>query len=231
MVASRIEVAYQVGPTNDTLTVTHSVTDAGNPNVITLTHGLYETADTLCDEVQTRLQAFDADLECTRYGHIVTIEDSNGDTFSVTWTRTGLRDWLGFSGDLAAANSYTAPGYPAGTYIAHYPWRDASRGLRYALRPDKWQCRKVSKHAVWDVTSLHRWADRHQWIGVAKQLVRGQRFTWFRNSADSIAWSWSNYDGFVIAVLSPDLIELGDSWMTEPSTAVWEVPLSMVVVT
>lgn len=38
----------------------------------------------------------------------VTLDDNGGANFTITWTDTALRDLLGFTADLAGANSYTA---------------------------------------------------------------------------------------------------------------------------
>jgi hypothetical protein len=39
----------------------------------------------------------------------VTIDSNGGANFAITWTDTALRDFLGYTGNLAAANTYAAP--------------------------------------------------------------------------------------------------------------------------
>jgi hypothetical protein len=56
------------------------------------------------------------------------VKISAGGTFSITWTDTGLRDLLGFTGNLAAAASYTA------TNVSPLLWSPA-KPLRPELSP------------------------------------------------------------------------------------------------
>lgn len=69
----------------------------------------------LLADLQSEVAACRVGLSST--GH-VTLDSNGGANFSVTWTDTPLRDLLGFTGNLAAANSYIAPRRVGGAWYA-----------------------------------------------------------------------------------------------------------------
>lgn len=72
-----------------------------------LTSGLYRF-DAFAVEFLARWSKANRQFILSSTGH-VTLSTSDVSNFSITWDDTALRDMLGFTGNLAAAASYTAP--------------------------------------------------------------------------------------------------------------------------
>jgi hypothetical protein len=93
------------------------VINDGSDHAIELTVGDYfidgytgEGTDQLCEHITDKIDDHVTGATCT-ISHttgIVTL-DWNGNSVSVTWTDTALRDLLGWTGDLGAATSHVAP--------------------------------------------------------------------------------------------------------------------------
>lgn len=85
----------------------------------------------------------------------VTIDNNGGANFAITWTDTALRDFLGYTGNLAAANSYAAPRRVRGAWHSTFAslaefdpvptGRASQRRSRGGLTRSTWQGRLVDE--------------------------------------------------------------------------------------
>jgi len=200
----RIDAWHRIDPTTDRLTVNYN---GGGDTVVTLTEANHETLASLCAHIQTRLVAvIAAGMQCADTDGIVTIR-SAGPSFTVTWTRPALRDWLGYTGNLSGAGSYLAPNTCRGTFVATLPWRDDVIGLSFARKA--WSGQRGIGGSVrlatarhWRLTAVFDAPEEAQFNIMLDNLLKGIPCSWFRNDDDTAAWSYANFDGVVRCALS-----------------------------
>lgn len=97
-----------VGGSNDTFT------DAGGAQEIT--NGLYRF-DEFAEAFLATWSLANRRFSLSDNG-FVTLDNNGGANFTIAWTDTAVRDFLGFTADLAAANTYTAPRMVRGSFTA-----------------------------------------------------------------------------------------------------------------
>ena len=231
---ARIDVSYNVCPTNNQLSVTHTV--GGGPTTLTLAAGRYMTAALLAAQLQTQLQTVHASFTCTELSGVYTIASATG-TFSLTWTRPALRDFLGWSANVAAGTSRASGSVSPGVFTSSHPWYGDALGWEWSLklRTDHrggGSGYRLGKQSIWSVTAQMISSDeRQQWLTVCRRMLKGEPFTWFRDSSVTTAWSYSNWTGTVAAVLHPETSEVVDQWMSSPHLDLFDVPLTFRVYT
>jgi hypothetical protein len=232
---ARIDVSYNICPTNNQLSVTHSV--GGGPTTLTLAAGRYMTAALLAAQLQTQLQTVHASFTCTESAGVYTISAGAGNTFSLTWTRPALRDFLGWSANVAAGTSRASGSVSPGVFTSSHPWYGDALGWEWSLklRTDHrggGSGYRIGKQSIWSVTAQMISSDeRQQWLTVCRRMLKGEPFTWFRDSAVTSAWSYSNWTGTVAAVLHPETSEIVDEWLSSPHLDLFDVPLTFRVYT
>lgn len=116
---------------------------------------------------------------------------SDGATFDVTWTDTALRDWLGYTGDLAGANSYVAPNEAQGTIFpesGRQEWNDqdyeTTSGVAVA------ESGVVATIGTGVERELSRWTYAFEpRLRVASPLASGT----FDRSGAQVPWTWQDF--------------------------------------
>lgn len=221
----RLDAAFRIGPSTDTVTINYA---AGGDTTVTITAGLYMSAAALATQVQSDLQSqIHASMTCTESDGTFTI--AGGSTFTVTWTHLSLRTWLGWDADVTpAVSTTTADNQCPGVFTPTQTWGNEAYGWRWSVK--RWAGRhqtggsiKQAKIGQWEIAALLHAGELAQFRSVIGFLLRGLPATWYRNAADSTAWSYSNWDGKVEVTL--DLDAYGDTWLTEPHLREVEVPL------
>lgn len=231
----RLDVMFRVGPTTDTLTARYDVggaSDTGNVTV-SLTHGLYVLAD-LVTEVDTQLAAqVDPALNCDFDGEYVRISSGVGPTNDVTWDHPGLRDWLGFSGNLTGAAAYTAGAICPGRFTASHPW-DAGDPLGWVWHIKRRRGRhqsggsvKVGRQNVWRVNAFVVASELEQFRTVLAYILRGLPARWYRDTSVGTAWTFGNWSGYVDVMMSPDQRRYVDQWARSDLHQHLTVPLEL----
>jgi len=230
-VVARLDIHFRVDPTSDRLDVVHSVSGAAT---ITLTPGLYAGLAALCAELTTQLQTLDADLQAVETAGTVTLLDNHGDSFSVTWTRPALRDWLGYTGNLAASDRYTAPLQSPGTFIASQPW-DSDRPLGWEWRLKRWTgahqrgaSLRIGRLDLWHTKIQCSRSELAQLRGVLSRMLRGQPARWWRDKTVSAAWSWAQWWGYLDVVLASGTLTYADRWADETVLSHLETEIEML---
>ena len=194
------------------------------------------TASALAAQMQTQLQTVHASFTCTESGGVYTIACSTG-TYSLTWTRPALRDFLGWSIDVPALTSSASGAQSPGVFTSSYPFDGDALGWEWSLklRTDHrggGSGYRLGKSAMWDTTAaLIDDDERAQFLKVARRLAKGEPFTWFRDSTNTTAWAYTNWFGKVESVLHPDTVEMVDQWITSPHLTTFDVPLKLRVYT
>lgn len=210
----RIDVRYRSDATGNTFGFVHNVSGAGT---VTLTEQRFADLAALCAAIEAQLQLVDADLTCTEAAGVVTIADGNSDTFTVTWTHPRLRDWLGFSADLAGDNTYTGATSPA-TFVSSLPFDDpAPLGWLVSLRTFAGDHQtggslKLSKLTTWRTAGVVQQSDLAAFRSVMSLAMRGYGLKWWRDVAVGTAWSYSNWWGTVNVRLGVNSIRYSDQW-------------------
>lgn len=211
----RLDAGVRIDPTNDRVSVSYN---GGMSVVVTLTSGLYLSLAALLAELQTRLRAsVHASYTCTESAGVVTISWTGGIASTLTWTRTALRNALGFGGSsTAGTTSVTAPNVAGGVFVASLPWDDP--------QPVAWRLSLLrARHLYGDPRSFVRGYQRRHGViarvqdsetirfrSVLLPFLRGVPGTLYRDTTVTTAWSWSNWYGAVPVQL--DLEQYGDDW-------------------
>jgi len=230
---ARLEVLYQAGPSGDRIDINHSVSGSGSAII---SHGTYETMDLLCSEVEFRLQTIDAQLQCSHTDGVVTISDSNGDTFSITWHHPTLQTWLGFSGTQSGAATYTGSQSP-GTFIASLPWaHDQPLAWEWVLKT--WANHnqagapglKLARLRAWQTTIRVTRDELAQLRGVLSYMFRGQQARWYRDTTVTDVWDWSDWWGWSNVTIHPEDFGYGDEWANEQVTNHLVLPIRFLSV-
>ena len=207
MVTPRIDVQFRVDDSTEQLSVNHSVSGVLG---ITLTHGTYPSLALLCSEIQTRIQVLDAQLTCVESNGTVTIADSNGDDFAVTWTHPGLRNWRGFAAGLAGTDTYTAPLQSPGTWRGQIPIEVVGAGFEWTFRRFEGHHQtgaavRIGRADLWDVVLQERLEQLAQLRLVLTSLLTGQRWRLWQSEAHPTR--------YVDVRLHPDSRDYADRWL------------------
>lgn len=227
----RLDVAFRVGPTSNSVTVTHSV--SGGPTALTLTSGLYMTLADLVAELATQMQTVDADLDASESGGVVTVADRNGDSFSLTWEHPGLRDHLGFDADLSGSSTYTGTLSP-NTFVGSVPWEDDGRGWLLSLKG--WEgdhqtggSIKLGDTALWRLGLRYTRDEIAAMHSVLSALLKRYPATWWRDTTNTTAWSFANWLGVVEVTLDPRQREMVREWLNAPGVQLdLRLPLTLL---
>jgi len=231
----RLDIAYRViAGVNDTLDVNYNSLGA---LTCTIEPGLYMSADSLCDAVQDAIDAqwsASASFEAFANADGTCTIDSTAATFAVTWGSDSLRDWLGFSGGLSGSASYTGAGMP-GVWVSDMPWTDDRHGWLWSTRgvdhASQGHRVRISRRNLWSLTVHAEVGDIAQARSVLNYLMRGTPATWYRDTAVSSAFGYSNWFGRVECTIDPRRASYSDDWLNEGNLrTVWSTSLDLVEV-
>jgi len=233
MVATRLDVHFRADPSTDALRARFDPGGAGDTGYVdlTLTNARYSGLAALCSEIQTQLQTVDASFACSESAGIVTISAST--TCEIVWSATPLMRWLGFSANLGSASSHTGTLSP-GSLLLAVPWSsDGHLGWQWTIR--RWSSHdqqggsiKLARSRLWSAR-LHILRDElDQARGVLSYILKGYPARWWRNAAESSAWSYTTFDGYSDVLLAPGQTTYVDEWADELVLSHLVVPLDMV---
>lgn len=228
---ARLDVMFRVGPSTNTLTARYDPGGGGDTGdvSITLTSGLYTLAG-LMAEIETQLQAnvdgsyVVEEVPSFDPGYV---QISAGTTNNVTWDHPGLRDWLGFTGDLSGSDEHAASNQASGVFVASAPWATADPlGWEWHIKGQRGPHQrgnslKVGRLDVWRTRAfVHRY-ELAQFRKVMGLMLRGLPARWFRDADTATAWSFSNWWGYVDVMLAPTMKSYADQWIRD------ELPLHL----
>ena len=216
MKTPRIEIITQVQTNVDSARVQRA--GDGAATTITIAAGSYTCTEYVA-ALETALKAFDAAFSATVTAGVVTLAHSTK-TVTWTWINVAVRDWLGFTATLSGAQTYTAAAQMPGYYASLNPWDDPEE-LALIWQTRQWRnpdrtgggCTLLGSHRSWRTETLHAGAvDVAQWRSVLRYMLRGMPFRWWRDSAVNIAWSYTQWDGYLDAVLDAQTSDLSEDF-------------------
>jgi hypothetical protein len=156
--------------------------------------------------------------------------------FDLVWLSDDLREYMGFTGDLTGAASYTSDGTVGSSWYPETPFQ-AMTIRRHTSR------RTVSDHTGWtraSVVGRHREASVTAWIeqdeadtarAVLLRFLGGGRGTLRFRAANSNPWAWSaaGWDGELIVSLAEPSKRLDLSqYATRPWAGIAQVQLDFI---
>ena len=196
------------------------VTPAGSgATILYCTDGWAETFAALVSEIETRLKTVHANFEATVISPgEVRIRRTDGVDFVLDWEEKSLATAVGFDGtQLTGASTYDSDDQSPLVFEASLPWYNDTPGLIYArkapalFRKTKMAI-KIGKIRTWFVTARIKSSEIEQWRKTAGLLSQGIPARWYRNTSDTSAWAWDNFDGYVDVTMQSDADALSDSW-------------------
>lgn len=231
---SRLDVALDVGPTTDALTITLG---ASSPVPLTLPHDTYWTLGELCDEIQAQAQVeVDPAVVCQETNGVV-VFSAGGADLTITWTRATLRWWLGFEATdtSSAAAAHTGTVSPS-VWRAAMVWGDSRPlGWEWSVRHGSGPRGRGRMVALGQLTRMAvsarvTWSELAQARSVLALMLRGLAATWWRDQGNVFDFSTSNWRGRARVRLSPETRAYADQWRQRTPLQVMELPLELVVV-
>lgn len=220
-----INIHFRVDDSSSQLKVNY---DSAGVVTVNLTPGIYTSAADLATQLQTQLQAtVHAELlftyTNTAPGKFTFSSSDDSKTIAITWTHATLRDWLGFSGNVSNDPGASQPNIDStedlpGVFVSPFPFETLGYGWRWHTK--RWEGArqtggsiKIGKVALWNVRARLTREELSQFRSVASYLLQGVPAKWYRNQADSAAWSYSNWDGFVHVALDASQASYSDQWL------------------
>ena len=203
----RIDIAYRIiEGVNDQFDVNYN---ALGDQTCTVAPGLYMSSSALAAAVQTAIDdvwSASASFEAYANSDGTISIDSTGLNFTLTWDAVSLRNWLGFTGDLSGAASYTSNLQP-GVLISSLPWVEDLHGWLWSMKgvqhSNQGQVVKINRRDLWSVRIFETISNLDQLRSVLGHLMRGTPATWYRNTSTSTAWSYANWHGRLEVCIDP----------------------------
>lgn len=203
----RIDISYRVlEGVNDEFDVNYN---SLGDQTCTIAPGLYMTSSALAAAVQTAIDdvwSASASFEAYANSNGTISIDSTDQNFTLTWDSVSLRDWLGYTGDLSGAASYTSDTQP-GVLVGSMPWVDDLHGWVWSLKgvqhSNQGQVVKVNRRDLWSVRIFETVDNLAQLRGVLGHLLRGTPATWYRDVSTASDWSYSNWHGKLAVCIDP----------------------------
>lgn len=227
----RLDVGFRVGPTTNTVKVVYPT--GGALVDVTLTDGLYMTAEALADEINTRLQAYNAHLFCLwdAAARTYTIRTDLAN-FDLQLTQPTLRSFLGVPLSTKYTNVTGVTGTTPGVFLSSLPWRDTSftwartskDGPRHHLRATSVA---LAQWREWSVAGLITAAEISAFDTIAGYLCQGLPFTLALDASITTAWSFTNWFGRRSCILAPGQDGVLGSWLTRPHQTVQSLALEL----
>lgn len=215
--AQRLDIAYRIiEGANDTFDVDYNGLGA---LTCTVAPGLYMSSKALASAVQTAIDdqwSASASFEVGATSDGTISIDSTSASFDLTWDAVSLRNWLGFSGNLSGSSVYTGSLQP-GVLIESLPWVDDRHGWVWSLKGINSQHQshitKVSRRDLWSVTMYDRAQNRGQIRSVLGYFMRGIPATWYRDTSNFSAWSYTNWHGSLQVCVDPKRSSYDESFL------------------
>lgn len=230
MKRARIDVGFRVGPTTNTIQV---VQPTGGALVdVTLTAGLYLTADALADEIHARLQAYSANIFCAwePTNQSYNFGRSAGANFDLAFPQPTLRNFLGAAATYTNISALAA--ITPGCFVSALPWH--SDTYTYAMSR-KGAARAHNRASVvplaeWSefgITAVLKSSEAAALRVVLGYALRGLPITVYYDSSVTTAWSSTNWFGRRTCVFAPGFASYLDNWLTSPHQTLMEIPLEL----
>jgi hypothetical protein len=201
--------------------------------------GFYKDDDAMATALEAAIQVTFPTIDIFKPGvneHRWLIEDSGAAVFSLAWDSDNARTYMGYLGDLSAADAYYSDGAVGSTWYPLSGCMDPVFG-RLASRRTGVDHTGWSRSAVVgrsDDIKVTAWIEQDEAsaaFSVLQRFMRGARGTFRLDASNGTTWAWSaaGWDGEMIVALADPSRRLGFSnYISGEWTGVKQITLHFV---